>query len=72
MFLIILEEVARAQKKEKKRKKKRNMVPKIPLSPKLKNSNSIRATYLKISLEIVGATKLNETTYKKYLNRASM
>ena len=48
------------------------MVPKIPLSPKLKNSNSIRATYLKISLEIVGATKLNETTYKKYLNRASM
>ena len=71
MCLIILEEVARAQKK-KKRKKKRNMVPKIPLSPKLKNSNSIRATYLKISLEIVGATKLNETTYKKYLNRASM
>ena len=48
------------------------MVPKIPLSPKLKNSNSIRATYLKISLKIVGATKLNETTYKKYLNRASM
>ena len=67
MCLIILEEVARAQKK-----KKRNMVPKIPLSPKLKNSNSIRATYLKISLEIVGATKLNETTYKKHLNRASM
>ena len=48
------------------------MVPKIPLSPKLKNSNSIRETYLKISLEIVGATKLNETTYKKYLNRVSI
>ena len=39
------------------------MVPNLKeLSPKLKNTN--RATYQKLNLEIIGASKLNETTNK--------